>query len=223
MRTHYVGCFKKGDGVEKPLLKMLGTWAKPPQHVLTQEVASDGEDLKARLLALLGTECPDVLIIGAHGHDSLMGFIVQSDPVAWFDLALLLRGRLAKNCTFVFYSCNGAYPGIAHVFGRTGGPDFVFGPRVQAIDDAMTYATQMILKWKEAGAVNLTSARKLVDDVHKWAAKTYPNSNYKGIAKYDHSFLRVIWNEGTGRYPANPGPDKPDYTKIKIRGWGWGL
>jgi hypothetical protein len=171
------------------------------------------DDLRDHLLALEKTTL-QVLVVGGHGHASLRGFNVRDEPVRWHDLAHLLKGTLPPSCTFVFYSCDGGYPGIMHMFGRDSGPDFVFGPTIRVLSAAMTHATMEILNWKDAGGVDIQTAKTLVDRMHSWART-------ECVDPYDHRFLRVMWSGGAcARYPNEPGPDVPDGTDIPLRGWG---
>lgn len=192
---------------------MLERWKMEPGNHLMRTHAATVDELKERLEALLDSDCPDVLIIGGHGHKSLSGFWVHEEAVRWHDLAFLLRARLPATTTFVFYSCNGGYPGIAHIFGRTGGPDYVFGPTITVLAEAMTHATEQILAWKRAPDASVIAVKRLIDDLVLWAQGKYPD-------KTEHSFIRVIWDEGHGRYPDVSGPENPKGELITLLGWG---
>jgi hypothetical protein len=132
----------------------------------------------------------DILIIGAHGHSSLTGFCIGDEPTRWHELASNLEGRLPASCSFIFYLCNGGYPGIAHVFDGASGPDFVFGPYIAVDADAMKYAVRRIVDWKRKFLGTPEQACELIDDVNKWAKEMYSDS------PYDQSFLRVQWRGG---------------------------
>lgn len=213
MKVHYVSCFNSNDKAEQPLRYALESWTSADGERPTVHEVATPDELKKHLLEIDKTAL-DVLIIGGHGHKSLWGFKVRKEPVSWHDLAHLLRGHLPTSCSFIFYSCNGGYPGIMHIFGRETGPDYVFGPRIKVLAEAMTHATIGILKWKDSGGGDVSSAKELIDNLHKWATENYPKD-------YDHEFLRVMWSESAhARYPDKPGPDKPDGTKIEHRGWG---
>mgnify|MGYP003406554121 CR=1 FL=1 len=214
MYVHYLSCFTPQDDAETPLLRALGTWKSKSGSAPLQSVATDPEDLASQLDALALSSL-DVLLIGGHGHDSRSGFWVNEMPLRWHDLAFRLRGKLPKSCSFIFYSCNGGYPGIAHVFGRESGPDFVFGRSISVYADAMTYAVMHILAWKDAGHCDAIQARVLVDSINAWATKQYPLENDH------HQFLRVTWCEGSrSRYPDQPGGEAPSENRIRLRGWG---
>lgn len=213
MRTHYVGCFKDGDRAEIPLTAALDGWPNADRH-LSRERATNGDQLREKLVArLTGDELPDVLIIGGHGHASLSGFWVQDDAVRWHDLAFLLKTEVKQPCTFVFYSCNGGYPGLMHSLGRPTGIDYAFGPRIEVFANAMTRATMDILNWKERGGGNVADAQALVDNLNAWGAQTY--------ADHSHDlFLRVMWAEGpAGRHPNDPNRQVPYGPVIPLRGW----
>jgi len=213
MRIRYVSCFEKPDRAEAPLIAKLQEWEKLPDLTLTQTVVSCATELHQQIVDM-ETDALDVLIVGGHGHKSRSGFWVGPEPLRWQDLAFLLRGKLSIRCSFIFYSCDGGYPGISHVFGRVGGPDYVFGPRISVDADAMAEATHRILEWKLGGAGDVSAACQLVDDVNAWARSTYFDPNH-------HEFLRVMWCEGPqSRYPNKPGPEKPIGEMIKLRGWG---
>jgi hypothetical protein len=215
MKVHYVSCFLANDPADTPPFRdSLRKWTQQNQVHFSDASITKANDLRSHLLQVSLDEL-DVLIIGAHGDPSLWGFVVGHDKVRWQDLAFLLRGRLPGSCTFVFYSCNGGYPGISHVFGRDSGPDFVFGPRIAVLRAAMENATLVILRWKLEGGGPLDSARQLVDDVNRQAkARFFSDPKH-------HEFLRVMWCEGPGcRYPNTPGPELPSGPKIELRGWG---
>lgn len=118
------------------------------------------------------------------------------------------------SCTFIFYSCNGGYPGVMHMFGRESGPDFAFGPRIRVYPEAMTYATIEILNWKNCGGGNTGDARTLVDAINRWASKKYPSE------LDHHQFLRVMWGNGAKcRHPDLPSDEKPAGDLIPLLGW----
>lgn len=206
--VRYISCFKPGDAGEEPLLKLLNSWGEIQGRLVDVSCVATPDELKDHLLTI---QNPDILVVGGHGHGSLEGFLVRDEPVRWHDLAFLLCGKLPPKCTFVFYSCNGGYPGIAHIFGRTGGPDFVFGPTIQVEGEAMAYATEQILDWKEAGG-NKNSAQELVDRVNSWSEFTY-------LHACDQNFLRV-WDENRRRHPAAPRTSRPSGASIPNRKWG---
>ena len=213
MRVHYVSCFPVGDNAEKPLSNLLRGWGELAEVQLTETAIGAAEDLRHHLRDM-PKESLDVLIVGGHGHASRSGFWVRKDEVRWHDLAFQLRGSLPRSCSFIFYSCDGAFPGIAHIFGRETGPDVVFGPRISALAEAMCHAVQEILEWKKQGGGDAASARSLVDRVNAWATSIYLDPN-------DHEFLRVIWCEGPGcRHPNKPSPDEPKAAMIPLRKWG---
>lgn len=214
MTAHYVNCFVPGDSAEKPLSNLIASWSGSNIANVSHASVQDPNALKQHLEGL-ALEDLKVLIIGGHGDASLTGFWVQNDPLRWHDLAFLLRGRLSKDCSFVFYSCNGGYPGIMHLFGRNSGPDFVFGPRISVFPSAMTHAVDEILKWKDQGSCTQQSSIQLVDGVNSWAGGQYPNDP-------DHQqFLRVMWCEGSNcRHPDIPGEETPVGPTIPLLGWG---
>jgi hypothetical protein len=212
MRTYYLSCFKDGDAAEPDLTSALGAWETGTRRLL-QEKAVDAEDLRTRITeAFEGDEKIDALIVSGHGHSSLSGFMVRDDPVSWPDLALLLRRRVRQPCTFVFYSCNGGYPGVSLALGGAYGVDFVFGSRIVVRASAMTHATMAILDWKETGAVNPSSARTLVDRENQWGAAMSPNTPHT-------LFLRVMWGERMERHPVEPNRQRPSGSVIRFRGW----
>jgi len=213
VHIHYVNCFSPRDNSENELRAVLDRWSPKDGIHLTEATMGTPEDLRDHLI-VLNKEALDVLLIGGHGHKSLRGFLVRDDPVRWQDLAFLLRGTLSETCSFIFYSCNGGYPGLSHMFGRESGPDFVFGPYIRVNADAMAHAVQEILAWKLNGGGDVMSARSLVDTVNEWARATY-------FSSYDQKFLRVTWSERPGcRHPNEPGLDKPSGPDIKLRCWG---
>lgn len=214
MNVHYVSCFTPSDHAEQPLLSALRTWRDKSDQPAQQVQVADPGALKQHLEAM-SKAALDVLILGGHGHPSMEGFWVRGTPLRWHDLAFLLRGALPRSCTFVFYSCNGGYPGIMHIFGRDSGPDYVFGPRISVYARAMTHATMEILKWKEAGGGDSSKARVFVDTINTWAATEYSHDP-------DHQqFLRVIWCEGSNcRHPDKPSAEIPNGSSIPLLGWG---
>lgn len=214
MKIHYVSCFAPNDPAELPLRTELLQWELRNDVELSIVVIQHAEGLREHLISLV-RKALDVLIIGGHGHSSLSGFLAGEDPIRWHDVAVLLRGTLAKNCSFIFYSCNGGYPGMAPMFAPNSGPDFAFGPYIKAEGDAMTHATKEILTWKLNGGGDPSDAIALIDIVNRWARATY-------IAPYDQSFLRVTWQQGQKilRYPTKPSSDRFTKPLIKLRGWG---
>ncbi len=217
MRAFYVSCFHDNDPAEGSLNRALAGWPGVGR-VLVQERATDGEDLRTKLMTgLTPRDRIDALIVGGHGHASLSGLWVRDDPVRWHDLAFLLREQVRYTCTFIFYSCNGGYPGIMHALGRADGIDFAFGPRVSAYAGALAHATMSVLTWKEAGGVDAAGARALVDQENAWGAATYP-----APANEPHDrFFRVMWGEGpNARHPDEPNGQVPYGPLIPLRGWG---
>ncbi|WP_437741861.1 hypothetical protein WMF39_40720 [Sorangium sp. So ce1504] len=215
MRVHYINCFNVGDPAGTPLSDALDAWQSDSRR-LVRDDAVDGNQLRARIDRLWqANDVPDVLIVGGHGHPSLSGFSVRNDAVRWHDLAFLLREQTSGPWTFVFYSCNGGYPGIMHAFGRANGLDFVFGPRIEVAADAMTHATMEIISWKEGGGGDFAAAKALVDQVNTW-----------GIAAHGEAhamFLRVMWAEGSAaRHPNAPNTQRPIGDPIPLREWGLG-
>lgn len=214
MTVHYLSCFSPSDSAEQPLISALGAWRDASGALPTSDAAATPQELQAKLLALPFDNL-DVLIIGGHGHPSLQGFWVTETPLRWHDLAFLLRGKLKASCSFVFYSCNGGYPGVMHLFGRQSGPDFVFGPRIKVFAGAMTHATISILDWKKNGGGNHHAAKALVDKINNWAKSQ--SANYPD----HHEFLRVMWCEGSNcRHPDVPGGEKPSGSGIDLLEWG---
>jgi hypothetical protein len=213
VKVHYVSCFPENDGAEAPLRTQLLNWQARANVEITTTKAENAEALRLHLKEH-NKEALDVLIIGAHGHASLSGFNVQSEPVRWHDLALLLRGSLPEGCTFIFYSCNGGYHGIRPMFSKHSGPDFAFGPYIRAWGDAMAHAVNEILTWKMTGVRDFSAACSLVDAVNQWASMTYTKP-------YDQSFLRVMWSEypKIRYYPSRHGSDRFTKPLIKLRGW----
>jgi hypothetical protein len=213
MNVHYVNCFAPHQDPDRELRTTLDKWAgKSDFHLSITDVATP-EELHSHLTEL-DKEGLDVLLVGGHGHSSRQGFEVRGEPVRWHDLAFILRATLPKNCTFIFFSCNGGYPGISHTFGRESGPDFLFGPFIVVEAQAMCRAVEEILAWKSKGGGDAISARELVDKVNEWARVTY-------FSKREQKFLRVTWGERPGcRYPNEPSIEKPSGHSIKLRGWG---
>ncbi len=213
MRVHYINCFNVGDPAGTPLSDKLDAWQSTSRRLMQQD-AVDGNQLRARIYELWqADEVPDVLIVGGHGHPSLSGFKVRNELVAWSDLAYLLREQTSRPWTFIFYSCNGGYPGIMLAFRHANGLDFVFGPRIEVAADAMTHATMEIISWKEGGGGNVVAAKSLVDRVNTWG-----NERDAGAHA---SFLRVMWGVGAAdRYPDTPNAQDPIGDVIPLRGWG---
>ncbi len=213
LKVHYINCFNTGDVAEPPLREELEAWRSQGRDLLYEE-ARDANELRTRIDRLWWRDdVPDVLIIGGHGHNSLSGFWVRNDPLRWHDLAFLLREQTAAPWSLIFYSCNGGYPGMTHVFGGTNGIDFAFGPRIEARACAMAKATIGIVAWKENGGGGIDSAKALVDLLNSWATDAYSAS--------DEMFLRVNWGEGRGtRHPDVPNEQNPVGEPIPLRGWG---
>ncbi len=215
MQVHYVRCFDGADDVDKPLLEGFDAWATKADHLLSIERVKDRGELREHLSGF-PMESLNCLVVGGHGHESLSGFWVGEEPLRWHDLAFLLRGRLARRCTFMFFSCNGGYPGISHAFGRNTGPDYVFGPAITVRAGAMTHAVMRVIEWKEGESdQRRSSARALVDKINVWARDSYPSE-----PDYE-AFLRVMWDEGPrSRYPKRHGADGPEGSVIPLLGWG---
>lgn len=217
----YIDCFSPGEragiGLEAELTRWLPALTGPrAPWRLDARVASSPDELRELLERFISLHNEgDVLILGGHGHGSRQGFWVDDTPVRWHDVSFLLRGRMRDETEFVFYSCNGGYPGISHVFGRDGGPSFVWGPRIEVLVTAMRHATRQILQSHSAGSCTRELKVDLVDAVNGWAQQT--------LADFpDHEqFLRVWWSERTGgRHPAGPSHEQPDGTEIALLGWG---
>jgi hypothetical protein len=212
MKILYVSCFGENDPAERPLRSKLQEWRSAPIDLDVTQF-SKAKPLREFLTAKdLGDY--DILVIGAHGHPSKSGFLVGDEPVRWHDLAAALKRALPRNCTFVFYSCNGAYPGIGHALSKNGGPDFIFGPYIVVEGAAMVRAIQEIVELKKNGIKDGERASELVKSVNEWASVTYNNL-------YEKSFLRVVWKDGRKihRYPDVRSKDRPQSPIIKLRGW----
>ncbi len=211
MKILYISFFRENDGAEQPLKDYLADLQSEPETELAVSEIRDSSNWRPALQSL-SFENLDILIIGCHGHNSLTGFCIGDEPVRWHELASALRSRLAASCSFIFYSCNGGYPGIAHVFYGYGGPDFLFGPYIHVDADAMKYSVRQIVDWKRLGCSTPEEACSLVDTVNDWARTMYPR-------KYDQSFLRVQWTDGkkTFRHPNGPGIDKPSLPPIALK------
>lgn len=212
LTVHYINCFNVGDLAEPPLRTALEAWRSNSRNLVIED-AHDGNHLRARIDRLWQKdEVPDVLIIGGHGHESLTGFWVRNDPLRWHDLAFLLREQTAARC-FIFYSCNGGYPGMTHVFGGSKGLDFAFGPRIQVAAHAMAKASIGVLHWREVGGGDIKSAKALVDGINSWGRDAHSATH--------EMFLRVGWGEGPGtRHPDTPNSQVPIGASISLRGWG---
>jgi hypothetical protein len=212
MKIAYVSCFKQDDPAEAPLTSDLENLASDEGIDIASAIAQDADSLWA-CFESLPLKTLDVLIIGGHGHGSLSGFIVGNEPVRWHGLARRLSGRLPESCTLIFYSCNGAFLGIGHIFSKGAGPDYVFGPYIGVDPDAMAYAARAIIAWKKAAGGAPDAACKLVNKVNKWARRRYQD-------RYDQSFLRVPWYEHpyTRRHPTKPSSDKFDQPLIPLKG-----
>ena len=212
MKVRYLSCFPENDVVEEPLNELIRDL---PATDFDARVATipTADALRDFLLHEDFSDC-DILILGAHGHDSKTGFCVRGQEVRWHDLAALLKDALPKTCTFIFYSCNGGYPGIGHAFSKSSGPDFIFGPFIRVLPDAMAHAVKAAIDSKRNGMKTSDDARRLVESINRWAAETY-------FGRYDQSFLRVLWKCGRRicRYPDTPSRDQPTRAPIKLRGW----
>jgi hypothetical protein len=211
MRIHYISFFLENDEAEQPLKDYLTDLQNEADTELAISEIREVSNWKPALQSLNLDEL-DILIVGCHGHGSLTGFYIADEPVRWHELASALKNSLPVSCSFIFYSCNGGYSGIAHVFYGAGGPDFLFGPYVRVDADAMKYAVRQIVDWKRGGSCTHEEACGLVDTVNEWAKTMYRR-------KYDQSFLRVQWTDGkrTFRHPNGPGPDKPSLPLIPLK------
>ena len=211
MRIHYMSFFRENEGAEQPLKDYLTDLQNEGDTELAISEIRDFSNWKPAL-RLLNLDKLDVLIVGCHGHESLTGFLIADEPVRWHELASALKNSLRVSCSFIFYSCNGGYPGIAHVFYGSGGPDFLFGPYIRVDADAMKYAVRQIVDWKRRTSGTVEEACDLVDAINEWAETMYRR-------KYDRSFLRVQWTDGkrTFRHPNGPGPDKPTLPLIPLK------
>lgn len=212
MKVRYLSCFPENDVVEESLNELIRDLAATDVDVRVATIPT-ADALRDFLLHEDFSDC-DILVLGAHGHDSKTGFCVREQEVRWHDLAEILKGTLPKPCTFIFYSCNGGYPGIGHAFSNSGGPDFILGPFIRLLPDAMTQAVKAIIDSKGSGIKTPDDASRLVDSINRRAAETY-------FAKYDRSFLRVLWKCGRRicRHPNAPSRDQPKKAPIKLRGW----
>jgi hypothetical protein len=212
VKVRYLSCFPEKDLVEEPLNELIQDLIATDVHVQVATIPTP-DALRDFLLREDFGDC-DILILGAHGHESKTGFCIREQEVRWHDLAALLKDALPKTCTFIFYSCNGGYPGIGHAFNKSSGPDFIFGPYIRVLPDAMTHAVKAIIDAKRSGIKTPDEGRQMVESINRWAAETY-------FAKYDRSFLRVLWKCGRRicRYPNTPSRDQPKKAPIKLRGW----
>lgn len=211
MRIQYISFFRDNDGAEQPLKDYLADLQSEAETELAVSQIRDVSNWKPAIQSL-DLDTLDVLIVGGHGHDSLTGLYIADEPVRWHELASALKDSLPASCTFVFYSCNGGYSGISHVFYGFGGPDFVFGPYIHVDADAMKYAVRQIVEWKRRASTTPEEACRLVDAINDWAKTMYRR-------KYEQSFLRVQWTDGkrTFRHPNEAGPDKPTLPLIPLR------
>jgi hypothetical protein len=212
VKVLYLSCFPENDVVEEPLKELIRGLTAVDFDVRVATIPT-ANALRDFLLREDFGDC-DIFILGAHGHRSRTGFYVREEEVRWHDLAALLKDALPKTCTFIFYSCNGGYPGIGHAFGKSRGSDFIFAPYIEVLPDAMTYAVKAVIDSKRSGMKTSEDARQLVKRINRWAAETY-------FGKYDRSFLRVLWKSGhrISRYPNTRSSDRPTKAAIKIRGW----
>ena len=212
MKVRYLSCFPEKDVAEEPLTELIRNLPATDVDVRVTTIPT-ADTLRDFLLHEDFCDC-DIFILGAHGDDSKTGFCVREQEVRWHDLAALLKDALPKTCTFIFYSCNGGYPGIGHAFSKSSGPDFIFGPYIRVLPDAMTHAVKAIIDAKRSGIKTPAEAIHLVESINRWAAETY-------FAKYDRSLLRVLWKFGRRicRYPNTPSRDQPKKAPIKLRGW----
>jgi hypothetical protein len=212
MRIHYVSFFQENDPAEQPLKDYLADLQNEAETELVISEIRSVADWRPQLLSLKLDKL-DILMIGCHGHNSLTGFCVGDQPVRWHELASALKDSLSLSCSFIFYSCNGGYSGIAHMFYGSGGPDFLFGPYIHVDADAMKYSVRQIVDWKRRGSSTAEEACCLVNAVNEWAKGMYPRK------KYDQSFLRVQWREGqkTLRHPTEPGRDRPNLAPISLK------
>ena len=203
MKMLFINCFCIGDEAREPLTKNLeNAKADDSTLELVEKPASNISELKRVLLEQIDKKY-DILIIGGHGHNSLSGFNVCNEPLSWHDPALLLRGKLSIKCTFIFYSCNGGFPGMCHLFGKESGPNFIFGPTIKVDASIMANAIIEIINLKKSGTLDLSAAKQLVE-----------SSN-----KNNGEFLRVWWSE-VSRYPKSPSKDIPEGDIIPVIGWG---
>lgn len=212
MKVCYLSSFPEKDVAEGPLNELIRDLPATDVDVRVTTIPT-ADALRDFLLHEDFSDC-DILILGAHGHDSKTGFGVREQEVRWHDLAALLKDALPRTCTFIFYSCNGGYPGIGHALKQSSGPDLIFGPYIEVLPDAMTYAVGAIIDAKRSDIKTPDEASHLVNSINRWAAETY-------FAKYDRSFLRVLWKCGRRicRYPNTPSRDQPRKSSIKLRGW----
>ena len=169
MRVHYVSFFGENDPAEQPLKDYLSDLQNEADTDLVISEIKDVTNWKPAVQSL-NFDKLDVLIVGCHGHKSLTGFCIANEPVRWHELASALKDSLPTSCSFIFYSCNGGYPEIAHVFYGSGGPDFLFGPYIHVDSDAMKYAVLQIVDWKRRGSsvVSQRYANKVVQVSEGW-------------------------------------------------------
>ncbi len=132
MKVLYLRCFREDDVVEEPLKELIRDLTAADFDVRVATIPT-ADALREFLLRENFDGC-DILILGAHGHDSKTGFCVREQEIRWHDLAALFEDALPRTCTFIFYSCNCGYPGIGHAFSKSSGPDFIFGPYIKSVD-----------------------------------------------------------------------------------------
>lgn len=212
MKVRYLSCFPEKDVAEEPLNELIRDLPAIDVDVQVTTIPT-ADILRDFLLHEDFSDC-DIFILGAHGHESKTGFCVREQEVRWHDLAALLKDALPKTCTFIFYSCNGGYPGIGPAFSKSSGPDFIFGPYIKVLPDAMTHAVKAVIDSKGSAIKTPDDASRLVESINQWAAGTY-------FGRYDQSFLRVLWKCGRRicPYPDTPSSDQPTRAQIKLRGW----
>lgn len=213
----YIDCLPTAQATSHGAGHLLPGWCASltsPGGTVQQEIhrACSPPELQAALQLFLDTHSSgDVLIIAAHGHGSLEGIVVDATPVRWHDVASLLHGRMREQTEFIFYSCNGGYPGIAHIFCPGSGPTFVWGPRITVGVGAMRHATEEILNAHAAGRNTQTDKVAVVDTLHGWARTVLQGRGHD-------EFIRVWWS-AQNRYPTTPSGEVPTGPAIPLLGW----